>query len=81
MVAECNRIAGEERWTLADRWDPQASLAMARAFMARQMERGVTDPVELVCRWNRPDGSARAGYRARAEREVKRFSTREGGAR
>jgi hypothetical protein len=77
MVEEANRIHGAARWTPADRRDPQASLAMARTVLAWHYERGVRDPVELACRWNRPDGTAGAEYRKKAEREVGRFSRKD----
>jgi hypothetical protein len=77
MVAEANRIVGAQRWTPADRRNPQASLAMAWTVLGWHYGRGVTDPVELACRWNRPDGSARAGYRMKAEREARKFSRKD----
>jgi hypothetical protein len=56
-VKEANRLLGKRKWGLADRYDPEASKAMARVLLTSQYNRGVTDPVELGGRWNRPSGA------------------------
>lgn len=40
MVRECNRLAGEERWTLADRQSPSESKNMAATFISYHRKRG-----------------------------------------
>lgn len=66
-VAEANRLAGYERWTLSDRMDRSASIAMARITLAHHYRRGYRDEVGLACRWNRPYSSDNLTYRARVE--------------
>jgi len=66
-VREANRIAGSNHWKLADRTCPAKSRAMARTILVWHVRRGVTDPVELACKWNRPFGDADPQYRAKAE--------------
>jgi len=65
-VREANRISGFPHFTQMDRWDVQRSRAMARTILVWHFRRGVTDPVDLACRWNRPFGEAAAEYRAKA---------------
>lgn len=64
-VREANRIAGENRWKLSDRLCPTQSRAMARTILTWHYRRGVTDPVDLACRWNKPFGQTTAHYRAK----------------
>lgn len=66
-VREANRIAGENRWKLSDRLCPEKSRAMARTILTWHYRRGVTDPVELACRWNKPFGKTTAHYRAKVK--------------
>jgi soluble lytic murein transglycosylase-like protein len=66
-VSEANRIAGERRWKLSDRTCPKQSRAMARTILTWHYQRGVTDPVELACRWNKPFGKTTAHYRAKVK--------------
>jgi len=40
MVRECNRIAGEKRWTLRSRRSPAASKRMCALFIAHHRKRG-----------------------------------------
>ena len=65
MVAECNRIVGAERWTLADRADAAKSKAMAEAYLehwaqliARRIGRNLA-PEEMARLW----GGGPTGYR------------------
>ncbi len=78
-VAEANRLEAIEArresrrartWTDADRWCMDASREMAAVTLRWHYRRGVTDAVDLACRWNRPDGTARAGYRRRIEAAI-----------
>jgi hypothetical protein len=69
-VREANRIAGSNRWKLSDRFCPQQSRAMARTILTWHYQRGVTDPVELACRWNKPFGQTTAHYRAKVRIEL-----------
>ena len=64
-VREANRLAGSKRWMLTDRTCPVKSRAMARTILNWHYQRGVTDPVELACRWNKPFGEPTAKYRAK----------------
>ena len=66
-VSEANRIAGSNRWKLSDRLCPQQSRAMARTILTWHYRRGVTDPVDLACRWNKPFGQTTAHYRAKVK--------------
>lgn len=50
MVRDCNRIAGESRWTMADRLDPDKSRAMFRVY-SEHYSRGAGDEV-VARRWN-----------------------------
>ena len=71
-VAEANRITGNRnRWTTADRRDQVKAKAMCLATLAWHYRRGVRDPVELACRWNRPDGKAAVEYRNKVKRAMK----------
>ena len=75
MVAECNRIAGWERWTPADRADPAKSRAMAEAYLehwaqlvARRIGRNLA-PEEIARLWNGgPTGYRKASTDAYARR-------------
>ena len=67
MVRDCNRIAGESRWVMSDRLDPDKSRAMFRTY-SEHYSRGKSD--EVVARnWNGgPSGhrkAATAGYWAK----------------
>ena len=62
-VREANRIAGYERWTPADRYSAQESLAMCRLTLEYHRRRGVRDPVRLGCKCNRPYGPIVTDYR------------------
>ena len=70
-VDEANRIVGERRWRYSDRYDRQKSIAICRATLARHWRRGVTDPVELCCKWRNPYGKrAPLWYRERIEKAL-----------
>lgn len=72
-VREANRLAGSNRWKLSDRTCPAKSRAMARTILTWHYRRGVTDPVELACRWNRPYSKASAQYRAKVRATLGRI--------
>ena len=61
MVEEVNRITGL-KYHESDRYSPTLSERMAYAFLEYQYRRGVTDPVALACRWNRPNGDPNPAY-------------------
>lgn len=69
-VREANRIAGKQIWTLADRRDLILSRAMCRVTLEYHYKRGVTDPVDLACRWRNPNGNAPAWHREKIRRAV-----------
>lgn len=71
-VHEANRIAGRKLWTVDDRRNPQLSRAMARVTLEHHYRRGVTDPVDLACRWRNPKGDAPAWHRRKIERAIGR---------
>ena len=50
MVADCNRIVGEERWTLDDRTDAVKSRAMFRTY-SDHYSKNASDEV-IARRWN-----------------------------
>jgi len=82
MVREVNRIVGEDRYTLADRVDPNASCAMASVYLnywgPRRLRRAkglsVEDQVVLLGRlWNGgPNGHKKAAT-ARYGRKLRRL--------
>jgi len=78
-VAEANRLeeieARREKrvgrfWALEDRENPEQSKEMARVTLRWHYRRGITDPVELACRWRNPHGDAPAWYREKIRREL-----------
>ena len=70
-VAEANRIAGRELWTLDDRWNQQLSRAMCKVTLEWHYKRGVTDPVELACRWRNPRGNVPEWHKAKIRKAVR----------
>ena len=64
-VAEANRLEGWELWELHHRTSPQASVVLAFGVLASHYRRGVTDPVELGCRWRNPYSECPQWYRDR----------------
>ena len=70
-VDEGNRIVGEKRWTSKDREDPVKSVEMCRITLERHYLRGVTNPVDLACRWRNPLGNCPRWYRERVKRAMK----------
>ena len=73
-VREANRITGSNRWKLSDRFCPKQSRSMARTILVWHLQRGVTDPVELACRWNKPFGQTTAQYRAKVEATLQQIA-------
>ena len=70
-VAEANRLEGiaarrEHRqartWTVADRTNRAASVAMAEVTLAHHYRRGYTNAVALGCRWRNPYSECPAWY-------------------
>ena len=53
-VREANRIVGRELWTTGDRRNPQLSRAMCLVTLQHHYNRGVTNVVDLACRWRNP---------------------------
>ena len=59
MVRDCNRIVGEQRWGLDDRWSVDESLAMFTTYRVHYSE-GASDEV-VARRWvGGPDGDGQA---------------------
>jgi hypothetical protein len=71
-VAEANRLAGRQLWTLADRRNPQLSRAMARVILEHHYRRGHTDAVSLACRWRNPYSACPEWYAAKVRRSLGR---------
>jgi hypothetical protein len=71
-VAEANRLAGRQLWTLDDRWNQQLSRAMCKVTLEWHYKRGVTDPVELACRWRNPYSNCPEWYAAKVRRSLGR---------
>jgi soluble lytic murein transglycosylase-like protein len=66
-VAEANRLLGREVFTLADRANPSASVAMARVVLGHHARRGISDPLELAARWRNPYSECPAWYTRKIE--------------
>lgn len=66
-VREANRIIGYNEWTLEDRNNPTEARLMCAVTLQWHYGRGVTDPIDLACRWNKPDGKASARYRRKVK--------------
>jgi hypothetical protein len=80
-VAEANRLekieARREKrpartWTLADRAVPERAVEMAWVALRAHYRRGVTDPVELGCKWRNPHSDCPEWYRAKVRKELGR---------
>lgn len=72
MVEDCNRIVGEDRWTLEDRLCPDESRAMFRVY-SNHYSKGKSDEV-VARRWNGgPRGDRRkatAPYWAKVRKQM-----------
>jgi hypothetical protein len=80
-VTEANRLEAMEArrmkrqartWTNADRAVPERAVAMAWVTLRAHWARGVTDPVELGCRWRNPYSECPGWYRAKVRKEMGR---------
>ena len=70
-VREANRISGgKKRYTLADRRNPKRAVQMCQDTLRWHYRRGVTDPVDLACRWRNPNGDAPEWYRERVRKAI-----------
>lgn len=74
MVEDCNRIVGEEAWTLEDRKDPDKSRTMFRVYSNRYSRKA---SLEVVARrWNGgPSGDKKKAterYWREVQKEMKR---------
>ena len=69
-VREANRIAGRGLWSLDDRSNPQLARAMCLVTLAHHYRSGVSDPVELACRWRNPHGDAPDWHRDKIKRAI-----------
>ena len=78
-VAEANRLEAmhakregrtPRRWTLRDRRNPTASRAMVVATLAAHYRWGVTDPVDLACRWRNPNTQAPEWHRRKIKAAI-----------
>ena len=66
-VREANRIVGRELWTTEDRRNPQLSRAMCLATLQHHYNRGVTNVIDLACRWRNPYSTAPDWHRRKLE--------------
>ena len=71
-VAEANRLAGRQLWTLDDRRNPQLSRAMAWTILEHHYRRGNTDSVALASRWRNPYSRCPEWYAAKVRRALGR---------
>ena len=71
-VDEANRIAGRKLWVYEDRLEPMKAKAMAFTTLRFHYLRGVTDPIELGCKWNTPYGKVSEKYRNKVRKEWER---------
>ena len=80
-VAEANRLekieARREKrpartWTIKDRAVPERAVEMAWVTLRAHYRRGVTDPVELGCKWRNPHSDCPEWYRAKVRKELGR---------
>jgi hypothetical protein len=78
-VHEANRLEKVEArrakrpartWTLADRRNPERSVAMAWVTLRAHYARGVEDPVELGCRWRNPYSECPEWYREKVRKAL-----------
>lgn len=70
-VREANRITkNRKHYALADRHDAKRSIEMCMDTLRWHYRRGVTDPVELACRWRNPNGDAPEWYRERVRKAI-----------
>ena len=75
-VREACRIVGEKRWTYRDREDPEKAKEMCRVTLERHYLRGVTNLVDLACRWRNPLGNCPKWYRERVKKAMKEKETK-----
>lgn len=73
VVADCNAVAGYERFTLADRLDPVKSVEMFEVYIGRWCPNGTDEQKARV--WNGgPRGASKAatvGYWKRVQEAMK----------
>ena len=80
-VAEANRLEAIEarrenrtarKWTLKDRAIPERAVDMAWVTLRSHYRSGVTDPIELGCKWRNPHSECPEWYRAKVRKELGR---------
>ena len=80
-VDEANRIEAmyarrfgrkPRKWSHADRRDPVLSRQMCELTLMWHFRRGVTDPIELACKWRNPHSQLHEGYRKKIKKELGR---------
>jgi hypothetical protein len=80
-VQEANRIESimarregrrPRKWRVSDRVDIDRSMEMCEVTMVWHYRRGVTDPVELACRWRNPYSACPEWHRRKIEKAVKK---------
>lgn len=59
-------------WSYADRGDSVRSREMCELTMIWHYRRGVTNAVDLACRWNRPNGWLNVVYRKKIKRAIEK---------
>lgn len=72
-VREVNRV-WHTNYTLSDRRCPSRSKKMCELTLIYHYRRGVTDPVDLACKWHRPYGKTCNVYRKKAENAISRIN-------
>ena len=66
-VAEVNRLYGT-RYTHRDAYDFDKATEMCKLTLEHHYRRGVTNALDLACKWNRPYGKVNPKYRRKALR-------------
>jgi hypothetical protein len=70
-LVEARRQKRQPRtWTMKDRYSPAACRAMAAVTLRAHWRRGVTDPVELGCRWRNPYSECPEWYQERVKKAL-----------
>lgn len=81
-VDEANRVEGiyarrfkrkPRVWKYSDRECLKKSQQMCELLLIWHYRRGVTDIINLVCRWNRPSGRVNRKYRKKVLERIKRM--------
>ena len=80
-VREANRVESimsrregrrPRKWRVCERADIDKAREMCEVTMVSHYRRGVTDPVELACRWRNPYSACPEWHRRKIEKAVKK---------